>query len=216
MGVESKTGIDDVSTDLDNKKIEIPRAIAVYDPSIPIVTGPGITPGSYGEALAISKALVGRWSTVLHRSDHLCSHYKHLGLNVIKRSVIKRIPVPLTAFLEHNDTVLHIWVHTPLGKRHLTCNITGAPASDVDPDCGAWTGTTGVVDYTCPWFEGGRTFRALQQVRTNPKYGTAVETRCVLPDTEFGRIMLFNYTIIPLESDKSRLSGDRVLKFNAG
>eukprot|EP01068_Selenidium_serpulae_P007944 Selendium_serpulae@DN4846_c0_g1_i1.p2 len=192
----------------------IPRELCPHNPLMPVRTAPGLKPGSYEESLEQSRALVGKWTTVVNRSDHLCDHYKHLGISLLKRAIIKRIPLPLTAFLEKEDTVLHFWIHTPIGKRHLTCDITGKPSTDTDPDCGTWHGVTVVTDYVCPWFDNGRPVRALQQIRTNPVHGTAVETRCVLPDQEFGRIMLFNYTLIPHEKEKPRISGDRVSAFN--
>lgn len=206
-----------VTSEVSNDTIvTVPRELAPYNPCAPIRTAPGVTPGSYEEALQISNALLGKWVTMLHRSDHLCDHYKHMGINYVKRAIIKRLAIPLTVFLEKDDTVLHIWVHTPIGRRDLTCDITGKPCADNDPDCGSWEGVTRVADYSCSWFDGGRPIRALQQVRTNPLHGTAIETRCVLPDKECGRVMLFNYTLIPLDPEKPRMSGDRVLRFDKG
>lgn len=155
---------------------------------------------------------------MLERSESLDAQYRHLGLNALKRAVMNRIAIPLTMFLEEKNTILHCWIHTPLGVRHMRSSLLGEEVIDEDSDVGAWRGLTQVVNYSIPWFCNGTPVRALQQVRQNSERGTCIETRCILPDALETKIMLFNFSMIPKLSDTFSssppitLSADRLLR----
>lgn len=116
---------------------------------------------------------------------------------MVKRAIMNRLAVPLTMFLEDNDSILHCWVHTPLGIRHLRSNLHHRESVDVDPDAGRWSGVTHVVDFHIPWYCNDRPVRAIQQIRTNPAIGTCVESRCILPDATEKKVMLFQFVMFP-------------------
>lgn len=186
----------------------------VYYPEFPLFTRPGIVPNSHDEALAIANACSGRWETIVERSESLDPQYRCIGLGMIKRAVMNRLAIPLTMFLEENDTLLHCWIHTPLGIRHMRSNLLHQESIDYDPDAGKWTGVTHITDFSIPWFCNGKPVRAIQQRRTNPKIGTCVETRCILPDSIEGKIMLFQFLMIPSSKrEKDELKADRILKY---
>lgn len=186
-----------------------------FDPVFPLITKPGIEKGGQAESLCIANAMCGHWVTVLDRSESLDPQFKIMGINYIKRSVMNKLAVPLTLKIEKNDTVLHVYVHTPLGLRHMESNLCGEYFYDDDVDCGRWEGKMAVVDYSIEWFCGGKTVRALQQVRENKKINaTQIETRCVIPDLkEGGKMMLFNFKIYH-NNDKNKVYvADRILKY---
>lgn len=137
---------------------------------------------------------------------------QHIGLGKLKRAVMNRLAVPFTAQLEQDDTVLHSWISTPLGPKHMHASLIGREIIDEDQEVGTWTGIAKMIDFARPWFCGGRPFRALQLLRTSSKFGTAYETRVILPDPEERKIMLFNITIIPKELHKPPIIVDRILK----
>eukprot|EP01069_Polyplicarium_translucidae_P005137 Polyplicarium_translucidae@DN2726_c0_g1_i1.p1 len=185
--------------------------VAVHDPKIPIMPPPGEL-SALAEALHVSRPMCGHWVTMLDRSNSMDEQYKAMGVAYYKRVVMNRLAVQLTVFLEKDDTVLHIHVHTPLGIRHMLCNITGAEFQDSDPDCGVWYATAKVVDFTVPWFCNGKPVRALQQQRYNPRCGRIVESRCVLPDKAQGRVLLLNFRMYPNSGEERVIVADRVLK----
>lgn len=194
-----------------------PAHSCVYDPELPLFTGPCITQGSYAESLAIAKACCGRWVTILERSESLDTQYRHLGLGPLKRAVMNRMAIPLTMFLEDDDTVLHCWIHTPLGTRHMRSSLLGEEVVDEDTDVGIWRGVTQVVNYSIPWYCNGTPVRALQQVRQNSERGLCIETRCILPDAKETKVMLFNFSMIPRQTHPTSpcpllLSADRILR----
>lgn len=188
--------------------------VSVYNPELPLITAPGIIPDSYEECKAIALACCGTWETILDRSETLDPQYRLLGLGMLKRAVMNRLAVPLTMFLEDEDRVLHCWVHTPLGIRHMCSNLQHQESVDDDPDAGKWTGVTHAIDYSIPWYCNGKTVRAIQQIRHNVKIGTSIETRCILPDPVEGKVMLFSFVMKAKgKAEKDKLSADRILKY---
>lgn len=183
-----------------------------------VATEPIVTSSSpYAEALKIAKECCGRWVTILERSDSLDAQYRLLGLGAMKRAVMNRLAVPLTLFLEENDTILHCWVHTPLGIRHMRSSLIGKELVDDDVDVGTWAGTTQVVDYSIPWFRNGASVRVLQQAKRNPKVGVCVETRCVLPDVQEEKVMFFHIALSPNATRSTphpkALTASRILRY---
>lgn len=190
-----------------------PAHFLAHDPQRPIKTCPSVKPGSYEEALTLARAEEGHWVTILERSQSLDVQYKHMGLNYMKRAIMNRLSVPLTLFLEADDTIIHVHVHTPIGIRHMRADITGQPIIDEDPDCGAWEGVSSVVDYSIPWFCNGTPVRALRQKRHNKKVGTIIETRCILPDDAEGKIMLMNFALHAAKDPGNPIYTDRILRY---
>lgn len=181
-----------------------------FDPEFPLITPPGVTPGSYEEMLAIAKACQGYWVTIVDRSESLDMQYRALGLGTLKRSVMNRIAVPITMFLEENDTILHNWLHTPLGIRHMCTNLHGLESEDNDPDAGIWHGTAEVVDWVVPLCS--KPVRAIRQTRFSEKVGKSIETRVILPDTQEGKICFYNFAMEP-KGKSEKYSANRILKY---
>lgn len=184
---------------------------ATYNPEFPLVTPPGVTPGSYEEMLAIAKACQGYWVTIVERSESLDLQYRALGLGTLKRSVMNRIAVPITMFLEENDTILHNWLHTPLGIRHMCTNLHGLESEDNDPDAGLWKGTATVVDWVVPSL-CSRPIRAIRQTRFSDKVGKSIETRAIIPDEQEGKICFYNFAMEP-KGKTEKYSANRILKW---
>lgn len=172
---------------------------------------------TFHEMLEIAKACCGRWITILERSESLDAQYRILGISTLKRAVMNRLAITLTLFLEENDTLLHCWVHTPLGIRHMRSSLVGKEVVDDDPDAGRWTGVTQAVNYSISWFPNGSPVRALQQVRRNPKIGVCVETRCVISDPQEGKVMFFNVCLTPhgktSTTSQKAFSATRILRY---
>src|SRR5699024_7015670 len=59
-----------------------------YDAAIPILCNPEIQPGSYEELLNHAEVLVGRWITVLERSESLDPQMVYVGIGKMKRMVM--------------------------------------------------------------------------------------------------------------------------------
>lgn len=185
-----------------------------YTPEMPIVTGPGIQPGSYDELLVHAKSILGSWVTILERSQSLDEHMTYVGIGKMKRMVMNKLAIPFTAVLEDSDTLLHAWITTPVGQKHTRSSLIGKQTFDQDSDLGDWTATTSVVDYKVEWFCTAQPVRAMQMERTNPKLGLCYETRVVLPDKAEGKILLYNFTVHPPpNSGKGTLKVDRIFKF---
>eukprot|EP01071_Lankesteria_metandrocarpae_P008393 Lankesteria_metandrocarpae@DN4953_c0_g1_i4.p1 len=129
----------------------IPQHITVFDPSIPIMADPNVVVGSYEEVLTCARSLCGKWVTMLERSDSLDDQMKHVGIGKLKRIIMNRLAVPLDIFLEKEDSILHTHLLTPLGIRHMVCDLHGGSFVDEDPDAGQWEGTARMVNYSIPW-----------------------------------------------------------------
>lgn len=185
----------------------------IYSPEFPLITSPSVQPDSHEECLALAVACSGCWETILDRSESLDPQYRCLGLGMVKRGVMNRLAIQLTMFLEENDSILHCWIHTPLGVRHMRSNLHHQESVDQDPDAGVWSGVTHVVDMSIDWYCNGKPVRAIQQIRDNKKVGRAVETRCVLPDATEGKIMLFQFVMFPKDKPDHKLKADRILKY---
>eukprot|EP01053_Blabericola_migrator_P007318 Blabericola_migrator_1__7317@NODE_3720_length_1556_cov_671_147750_g2309_i0_p1_GENE_NODE_3720_length_1556_cov_671_147750_g2309_i0NODE_3720_length_1556_cov_671_147750_g2309_i0_p1_ORF_typecomplete_len344_score33_31_NODE_3720_length_1556_cov_671_147750_g2309_i0801111 len=184
-----------------------------YTPETPIITAPGVFPGSYEELLAQAKSMLGSWITILERSQSLDEHMTYIGVNRMKRMIMNKIAIPFTAVLEDKDTLLHAWITTPVGQKHTQASLIGRETLDQDGDLGDWTAKTSVVDYSVSWFCGGKPVRAMQMERKNPKFGLCFETRVVLPDATEGKILLYNFTVHPPEySGKGMLTVDRLFR----
>ncbi|KAL8447093.1 hypothetical protein Emed_004617 [Eimeria media] len=91
-------------------------------------------------ARLLSRLLVGKWETVLTRSDPLESLFKAFGIAYFKRVVVDKLAIPLDITLEENDMILHVVLTIPLGLRHMRMTLDGTPSVDEDPDCGTWEG----------------------------------------------------------------------------
>ena len=61
------------------------------------------------------------------------------------------------------------------------------------------------------WIDGGRPFVALQQLRIHPKIGRVVETRGVINDNTFKRILFMQFRLLG-EGDKEDIICNRILK----
>eukprot|EP01055_Gregarina_sp_Pseudo9_P004812 Gregarina_sp_Pseudo_9__4811@NODE_502_length_2690_cov_180_804979_g473_i0_p1_GENE_NODE_502_length_2690_cov_180_804979_g473_i0NODE_502_length_2690_cov_180_804979_g473_i0_p1_ORF_typecomplete_len360_score74_62Lipocalin/PF00061_23/0_12_NODE_502_length_2690_cov_180_804979_g473_i012842363 len=189
-------------------------AHSLYSPEMPVLTGPGIVPGSYEELLVHAQSIVGSWITMLERSQSLDEHMTYVGIGKMKRMVMNKLSIPFTAILEDGDTLLHAWITTPVGQKHTRSSLVGKQTFDQDSDLGDWTASTSIVDYSIEWFCAGRTVRAMQMERHNPKLGLCYETRVVLPDQAEGKILLYNFTLHPPpNSGKNSLTVDRLFKF---
>lgn len=185
-----------------------------YDPSFPLITAPGVEAGTHAEKQILCQSMVGHWVTQMERSQSMDAQFKTMGITYVKRCVMNRLAVPLTIRMEENNTMMHVYIHTPLGLRHMNSDLTGKPFSDDDPDCGVWEGKMGVVDFSIPWFCGGKTVRALQQIRTNKKINaTQIETRVLLPHKDDGKIMLFNFVMYPNNDESKKQTADRILLY---
>lgn len=138
----------------------------------------------------------------------------HVGIGKMKRMVINRLAIPLTARLIENDTLLDAWISVPTGDKHTTASLIGNETSDSDGDLGDWTATTSMVDYSCSWFCEGRLIRAMQLERHNPKFGTAFETRVIVPDEKEGKVLIYNVTMRPLGKDSRPIIADRIYRFD--
>ena len=163
---------------------------------------------------------MGRWVTILERSGSLDAQMAHVGIGKMKRMVMNRLAIPLTAVLDENSTLLRCWISTPVGDKHTSSSLIGENTYDTDADLGSWTATTKIVDYKCAWFCSERPIRAMQMKRTNDSFGTAFETRAILPDADEGKILLYNITIYPHGEDDPRgcINVDRIYRpaANAG
>eukprot|EP01057_Protomagalhaensia_wolfi_P000839 Protomagalhaensia_wolfi_Nauph_80__838@NODE_1485_length_1506_cov_1198_683708_g1151_i0_p1_GENE_NODE_1485_length_1506_cov_1198_683708_g1151_i0NODE_1485_length_1506_cov_1198_683708_g1151_i0_p1_ORF_typecomplete_len336_score36_50_NODE_1485_length_1506_cov_1198_683708_g1151_i02121219 len=180
---------------------------------IPIVTAPNVEPGSYDELLILAKSIVGTWVTILERSQSLDEHMTYVGIGKMKRVIMNKLAIPFTAELRENDTLLQGWITTPVGQKHTRASLVGKETFDADADLGDWTAITKVVDYSIAWFCDGKSVRAMQMERRNPKLGLCYETRVVLPDQAEGRVLLYNFTMHPPEeSGKAKMSVDRIFK----
>eukprot|EP00918_Siedleckia_nematoides_P025594 GHVU01055268.1.p1 GENE.GHVU01055268.1~~GHVU01055268.1.p1 ORF type:complete len:344 (+),score=41.45 GHVU01055268.1:268-1299(+) len=186
-----------------------------HDPAFPLTPAAKHLRGGFEEMVTICRVLEGHWVTVLERSENMDDQFRHLGISVVKRAVLNRISMALTFFLEKDDTMLHLHLHTPMGIRHMAANLQGESFKDEDPDVGIWEGTARVVDYYVPWLCSSPV-RAFQQTRSNQKVGTIIETRVVLPDDALGRVALINFTLIPWQGGgkaASTMRADRILRY---
>lgn len=138
---------------------------------------------------------------------------QYLGIGKMKRMVMNRLAIPLTAVLENDKTLLNCWISTPSGDKHTHSSLIGETTYDEDSDLGNWTAVTSIVDYSIEWFCGGRFVRAMQMKRTSEKFGVAYETRAVLPDPKEGKILLYNVTIHPNVKSRKMMHVDRIYKF---
>eukprot|EP01068_Selenidium_serpulae_P003270 Selendium_serpulae@DN2965_c0_g1_i4.p1 len=77
-----------------------PAHYLAHDPEIPIKPDKALKPFSYEEGVRLASAECGHWITIIERSQSLDAQYKHMGLSYMKRSIMNRIAVPLTFFLE--------------------------------------------------------------------------------------------------------------------
>jgi hypothetical protein len=164
------------------------------------------------EAIELGKACCGYWKTITERSESLDAHYRALGINAIKRSIMNRLCFCLTLFLEKNDTILHCLVHTPFGVRHMRNDLLGNEIEDIDVDMGAWKGVTDVSSDCVPTLNNNMPFRVLRQIRKSDKLGLCIETRSVLPDEENGKIMYFSVTLHPRSAPESPLKAIRIFR----
>eukprot|EP00920_Eleutheroschizon_duboscqi_P002120 GHVT01005323.1.p1 GENE.GHVT01005323.1~~GHVT01005323.1.p1 ORF type:complete len:1056 (+),score=234.72 GHVT01005323.1:2007-5174(+) len=178
-----------------------------------------VTPSQATDALHLitertfSRCMVGRWETLLCRSDSLDPLFKQFGIQFFKRMVVDKLAIPLTVTMEgEDDTWLHVVVHLPVGNRHMHWALDGSESEDDDPDCGTWLGKIHIVDHAVPWFNDSQPFKAMQQIRIHPKIGTVHETRAVLPDATHGRILYLNYTLYPRKTPNQPTEVVRILK----
>ncbi|KAL8272288.1 hypothetical protein Esti_003805 [Eimeria stiedai] len=155
--------------------------------------------------------MVGKWETVLTRSDPLESLFKAFGIAYFKRVVVDKLAIPLDITLEENDMILHVVLTIPLGLRHMRMTLDGSPSVDEDPDCGSWEGVVQIGSHSQQWFENGRPFLALQQMRHHKKIGDVLETRAVLPDQTYGRVMTMQFHLLG-KKGKPGIVVNRLLK----
>ncbi|EZG44801.1 hypothetical protein GNI_143540 [Gregarina niphandrodes] len=175
---------------------------------------PNVEAGSFAELEIQARAICGRWLTVVERSDSLDPQMVYVGIGKMKRMVMNRLVIPLGAELVDGGETLKVWIETPVGNKITHASLVGKETFDADGDLGDWTAKSYVTDYAWIKFCNGKEFRALQMQRENPKLGTAFETKAVLPDNEFGKILLYNITIQPpAGSSQSTISVDRVYKY---
>eukprot|EP00922_Rhytidocystis_sp_ex-Travisia-forbesii_P003246 GHVS01004755.1.p1 GENE.GHVS01004755.1~~GHVS01004755.1.p1 ORF type:complete len:572 (+),score=83.29 GHVS01004755.1:148-1863(+) len=167
---------------------------------------------SPSEYLLLSRLAVGKWETLLQRSNPLDPLFKSFGIAYIKRIVVDRLSIPVTITLQGEDSVLDMLVHLPMGNRHMRWALDGSSTLEEDPDCGTWTGYIRCCELRLPWVSDGAPFRALQQVRTHAKIGEVHETRAIVPDSKFGRVLYLNYTLFPKSRPASPLHVVRILK----
>lgn len=183
----------------------------IFDKSMPLVIDPEMAEGGYEELLVHSEALLGVWVTLLDRSHSLDAQMMHVGIGKIKRMVMNKLAIQFTATLNPEKTLLDCWISTPSGDKHTRSSLVGEETFDQDGDLGDWTARTSMVNYSRPWFCNGKSFRAMQMKRENPKLGTAYETRALLPDSKEGVILLYNITMYP-PNDKPKMEVDRIYK----
>eukprot|EP00922_Rhytidocystis_sp_ex-Travisia-forbesii_P003241 GHVS01004746.1.p1 GENE.GHVS01004746.1~~GHVS01004746.1.p1 ORF type:complete len:603 (+),score=83.67 GHVS01004746.1:440-2248(+) len=167
---------------------------------------------SASEYLLLSRLVVGKWETLLQRSNPLDPLFKSFGIAYIKRIVVDRLSIPVTLTLQDNESVLDMLVHLPMGNRHMRWALDGSSTLEEDPDCGTWTGYIRGCELRLPWVSDGTPFRALQQVRTHSRIGEVHETRAIVPDSKFGRVLYLNYTLFPKSRPTSPLHVVRILK----
>ncbi|OEH74045.1 hypothetical protein cyc_06754 [Cyclospora cayetanensis] len=120
----------DPETRVDCSKITNKEIATLCSPPPPLLT----------HARLLSRLLVGKWETVLMRSDPLESLFKAFGIAYFKRVVVDKLAIPLDITLEEKDTILHVILTIPLGFRHMRMALDGSPTVDEDPDCGSWEG----------------------------------------------------------------------------
>lgn len=135
---------------------------------------------------------------------------------------INTLMLAITTYSRFNNKILQYLIQSiaschshSSGIRHLRSNLCHEECTDDDPDAGRWTGITHIVDFSIPWYCDGKPVRAIQQRRSNPKVGTSIESRCVLPDEKEGKVMLFQFLMIPKGKTEKEccLKADRVLKY---
>eukprot|EP00915_Cephaloidophora_sp_WS-2016_P002988 GHVH01004058.1.p1 GENE.GHVH01004058.1~~GHVH01004058.1.p1 ORF type:complete len:410 (-),score=45.83 GHVH01004058.1:286-1515(-) len=148
------------------------------------------------EIVRLAQSMRGHWVSIMPRCGPIEFQFKFMGIPYMKRSILARIAIPLTIFLEDCENNqfnnLHTWIHTPIGLRHLNWSTVGKLSVDKDPDCGVWEGLVRPVSVYLPSMD--RTVRALQRILRKPKdadHGVTIETRCVIPDHQEGRILYF-------------------------
>ncbi|KAL8434211.1 hypothetical protein ACSSS7_003312 [Eimeria intestinalis] len=112
---------------------------------------------------------------------------------------------------KENDMILHVVLTIPLGLRHMRMTLDGSPSIDEDPDCGTWEGVVQIGSHSQQWFENGRPFLALQQLRHHKKIGDVIETRAVLPDETYGRVMTMQFHLLERKG-KPGIIVNRLLK----
>lgn len=161
------------------------------------------------EFMLLSRLILGRWETLLHRSNPLEPLFKSFGISYIKRVVVDRLAIPLTITLQ-GVRDLDMLIHLPIGNRHMRWALDGSRTIEDDPDCGTWRGYVRSVELDLSWVEGS--CRALQQVRTHAKIGEVHETRAVLPDDKHGRILYLNFALFPKSNPSDRVNVTRILK----
>ncbi|KAL8438705.1 hypothetical protein Efla_005243 [Eimeria flavescens] len=191
----------DPETRIDCSKITNLEIELLCDPPPPLLT----------HARLLSRLLVGKWETVLTRSDPLESLFRAFGIAYFKRVVVDKLAIPLDITLEEEDTVLHVVLTIPLGLRHMRMTLDGSPSVDEDPDCGTWEGVVQIGPHSQPWFDNGRPFPALQQRRQHKKIGEVLETRAVLPDATYGRVMIMQFHLFG-KKGKPDIVCNRLLK----
>lgn len=149
----------------------------------------------------MSLGMTGHWITDRARSDKIEAQFKFIGIPWVKRSVLSNIAIPVTIFCEDHRGGkfhgLHLWLHTPIGLRHIKWNLDERITCDEDPDAGSWQGTMRLVDVDLP---GGQTVKALQrrnQRPGDPSAGMTIETRIVLPDPEHRKVLIMHFDTYP-------------------
>eukprot|EP00921_Rhytidocystis_pertsovi_P022129 GHVQ01035397.1.p1 GENE.GHVQ01035397.1~~GHVQ01035397.1.p1 ORF type:complete len:1216 (-),score=347.08 GHVQ01035397.1:309-3722(-) len=164
--------------------------------------------GCRDEMIKLGLLMLGKWETLLSRSDPMEPMFKVFGISYFKRVLFDKLAIPLSVTLLGVDC-LHVCVHLPVGNRQMVWSLDGCETIDNDPDCGKWIGIVRVVDIP---LEGIGQCRALQQVRTHAKIGVVHETRAIVPDVEHGRVLLLNYTLFPKSNPSKTVNVLRVLK----
>jgi len=155
------------------------------------------------EIYSLANSMRGHWMTDMCRSSSIEQQFKFMGVSYMKRGVLARIAIPLSCFLEDllpdkTFSNLHTWIHTPLGLRHLSWSTIGELCIDDDQDCGKWIGVVRAVRLFLT--SVNKEVSALQRIMMRPnnlEAGLVLESRCILPDHAFGKVLFFQIDSFP-------------------
>eukprot|EP00919_Chromeraceae_sp_WS-2016_P022744 GHVR01054012.1.p1 GENE.GHVR01054012.1~~GHVR01054012.1.p1 ORF type:complete len:239 (+),score=53.09 GHVR01054012.1:314-1030(+) len=138
---------------------------------------------SINEARMLVTPMIGKWATLVKKSDLYEPILKRCGISLIKRKVLNTYSIEIdNRFDEKCQNTFIITAYMPMNvQKKFILKLDGTPVTVIDQDAGNWVSVSSIVTND----EG---VRVVQNIRTG-KSGEIVEVRRVIADKEYGELL---------------------------